>query len=68
MLVNDHRLVIETIDTPIWYAVMVKEQRSGLRPDIVCIGFSTARQRDEWLGYFGPAVRNLAGVLPVERR
>lgn len=61
------QLHIDTIDAPNWHAVVVMEQRTNLEPDIICIGFETARQRDDWLGYFAPAVRNLAMMLPVRR-
>lgn len=61
------QLHIETVDAPNWHAVVVMEQRPSLEPDIICIGFKTARKRDDWLGYFAPSVRNLAAMLPVRR-
>lgn len=64
---DPQQLHIETVDAPNWHAVVVIEQRPRLEPDIICIGFKTARKRDDWLGYFGPAVRNLAAMLPTTR-
>lgn len=59
------QLHVETIDTPTWHAVLVIEQRPRLEPDILCIGFKTANERDNWLSFFAPSVRTLAASLPV---
>lgn len=64
---GSQQLHIDTVDAPNWHAVVVMEQRPGLEPDIICIGFKTVRRRDEWLSYFAPAVRNLASMLPTTR-
>jgi hypothetical protein len=62
---TEQSLHIETIDTPTWHAVLVMEQRPRLGPEIICIGFQTAKKRDDWLGYFAASVRNLASALPT---
>ena len=62
---STQQLHIDTVDAPNWHAVLIVEQRPRLDPEIVCVGFRTPDERDNWLSYFAPSVRNLAQTLPT---